>query len=301
MPVSPKEIKELFRVKPGKRLRLKDHDPAWIGGKEFAELGRDGVKARAEEFLKRNLEALRDAQELLWASDTHALLVVIQAMDAAGKDGTIKHVMSGVNPAGCRVVSFKQPGAEELDHTFLWRCQKAAPERGQIVLFNRSHYEDVIVTRIHPELLAKTRLPPGTRGKEFWRGRFDDINNWERHLERNGTAILKFFLHVSKDEQKRRFLERIAKPEKHWKFSAGDVAARARWTDYMKAYEEAISETSTEWAPWYVIPADHKFVTRALVSHLVSHTIRSLDLEYPRLTEELKRGMADAKTRLLAE
>lgn len=301
MPISPKEIKELFRVKPGKRLRLKDHDPAWIGGDELAELGRDEVKAHAEEFLKRNLDALRDAQELLWASDTHALLIVVQAMDAAGKDGTIKHVMSGVNPTGCRVVSFKQPSAEELDHTYLWRCQKAAPERGQIVLFNRSHYEDVIVTRVHPELLDQAKLPAGNRDAEFWEDRFDDINRWERHLARNGTAILKFFLHVSKDEQKRRFLERIEDPEKHWKFSPRDVAERAHWSDYMNAYEEAISQTSTDWAPWYIIPADHKFVTRALVAHLVTHAICSLDLEYPRLTEEMKRGMVEAKARLLAE
>lgn len=301
MPISPKEIDSLFRVKPGERLRLRDYDPAWIGTDEMRDLGKDALKDRAEAALRANLEELKDAQELLWASDTRAVLVVLQAMDAAGKDGTIKHVMSGVNPQGCRVVSFKQPSAEELDHTYLWRCQQEAPERGQIVLFNRSHYEDVIVTRVHPEWLDRARLPAGPRGDEFWRDRYDDIAAWERHLARNGTAILKIFLHVSKDEQKRRFLDRIEDPKKNWKFSPGDVAERSRWNDYLSAFEDAISATSTEAAPWYIVPADHKWIARALVSHLITRTIKGLDLKFPELSPAQRDAMAAAKATLMQE
>jgi PPK2 family polyphosphate:nucleotide phosphotransferase len=231
----------------------------------------------------------------------YAVLVVFQAMDAAGKDGMIKHVMSGVNPQGCQVFAFKAPSAEELDHDFLWRCVKALPERGRIGIFNRSYYEEVLVVRVHPEILARQKLPPGKRGKGFWEDRYESINDLERHLVRNGTVILKFFLHVSKDEQRRRFLDRIEDPEKHWKFSAGDVAERDHWDDYMEAYEDAIRATSTAWAPWYVIPADHKWVARALVADVLATTIRDLGLEHPAPTTEQKRALAEARRRLLAE
>jgi PPK2 family polyphosphate:nucleotide phosphotransferase len=216
-------------------------------------------------------------------------------MDAAGKDGTIKHVMSGVNPQGCQVFSFKQPSAEDLDHNFLWRYMRSLPERGRIGIFNRSYYEDVLVVRVHPELLDRAKLPPGKRDGDFWDERYDDINRFERHLTRNGTLILKFFLHVSKEEQKRRFLERLDDPAKHWKFSAADLAERGFWSAYMKAYEKALSATSTPWAPWYVIPADHKWVTRAVVADIVANRIQSLELRVPKLDKEQKRKLAEAR------
>ncbi|MGH9262534.1 MAG: PPK2 family polyphosphate kinase, partial [Acidimicrobiales bacterium] len=232
-------------------------------------------------ILARGVEQLRDAQELLWASDTHALLIVFQAMDAAGKDSTIKHVMSGVNPQGVQVISFKQPSSEELDHAFLWRISKAAPERGRIGIFNRSHYEEVVALRVHPELLDRQKLPRGDRGPGFWAGRYDDINGLERHLDRNGTKIVKFFLHVSKAEQKRRFMARLDHPDKLWKFNAADVAERARWDEYMQAYEDAITATSTDWAPWYVLPADHKHAMQAMAATIIVDAIGSLDLRWP--------------------
>ena len=265
------------------------------------ELGKDAVKERARQILDQNLADLAEAQELLYADDRYAVLIVFQAMDAAGKDGTIKHVMSGVNPQGCQVFSFKQPSAEELDHNFLWRYMRCLPERGRIGIFNRSYYEDVLVVKVHPELLAAQRLPAGKLGKKFWRRRYQDINAFERHLARNGTVILKFFLNVSKDEQKRRFLERLDHPEKHWKFSAADLAERAHWDEYMGAYEDCLSATSTEWAPWYVVPADHKWVTRAVVADVVTTAIRSLDLKYPEVTEEQRKGLAEARHQLSAE
>ena len=222
-------------------------------------------------------------------------------MDAAGKDGTIKHVMSGVNPQGCQVFSFKKPSDEELDHNFLWRYMKALPERGRIGIFNRSYYEEVLVVKVHPELHERQKLPPGKRGKSFWQERYDDINHFERHLTRNGTLILKFFLHVSKDEQKKRFLERLEDPEKHWKFSTSDLAERAFWKDYMEAFEEALSATSTEWAPWYVIPADHKWVARAVVADILTSTISSLHLSYPEVTPEKRQALEDARRQLEEE
>src|SRR6266511_3455870 len=242
------DILDIFRLKPGKKLRLKDHDTGWAQTKELKEFGKDAVKERAREILDKNLEDLAEAQELLYADDRYALLIVLQAMDAAGKDGTIKHVMSGVNPQGCQVFSFKKPSAEELDHNFLWRYMKSLPERGRIGIFNRSFYEDVLVVKVHPELLTPQKLPPGKRGKAFWEARYEDINAFERHLVRNGTIVLKFFLNVSKKEQKRRFLERLENPQKHWKFSASDLAERAFWDQYMETYEDALSATSTDWA-----------------------------------------------------
>src|SRR6476620_3873887 len=247
-----KDIIDLFRVPPGKKLRLKDHNPGWKQSDEFKEFGKDALKQRAKETLEQNLADLAEAQTLLYADDRHAVLIVLQAMDAAGKDGTIKHVMSGVNPQGCQVFSFKKPSSEELDHTFLWRYSRCLPERGRIGLFNRSYYEDVLVVRVHPELLGR-QLPDGKRGKQFWAARYEDINAFERHLVRNGTVVLKFFLNVSKGEQKRRFLERLERPEKNWKFSPSDLAGRGFWRDYMVAYEGALEATSTEEAPWYVV------------------------------------------------
>jgi PPK2 family polyphosphate:nucleotide phosphotransferase len=222
-------------------------------------------------------------------------------MDAAGKDGTIRHVMSGVNPQGCRVQSFKQPSAEELDHTYLWRAMKAVPERGQIAIFNRSHYEDVLVVRVHPELLDSARIPSAPRGGKLWEQRFDDINAFERHLARNGTLIVKFFLNISKKEQKRRFLQRLEDPTRQWKFSLGDLRERERWDDYMEAYEQVLRHTSTAWAPWYVIPADHKWVARILVSSILTHAIRSLGLDYPRVSPAHARELAAARRALLRE
>ena len=295
------KIIDRFRVPPGKKIRLKDYDTDWAQAKELEELGEDVVKDRAQQLLEQNLQDLTEMQGLLYADDRYALLIILQAMDAAGKDGTIKHVMSGVNPQGCQVFSFKQPSVEELDHNFLWRCMKALPERGRIGIFNRSYYEDVLVVRVHPELLDKQKLPPGKRGKSFWEGRYNDINAFEQHLVRNGIIILKFCLNVSKKEQKRRFLERLDRPEKNWKFSAADVAERQCWDDYMKAYQDALNATSTDWAPWYVIPADHKWVTRAVVADIVTSALRKLDLHYPKVTEAQRQALAEARRRLEEE
>jgi len=301
MPLKRKKIYKLFRIAPGEKVRLKDHDPGWRGTAELRALGKDALKARAKEFLARNVEELTEAQELLYASDTRSVLLVFQAMDAAGKDGTIKHVMSGVNPQGCQVFSFKHPSAEELDHNFLWRYARRLPERGRIGIFNRSYYEEVLVVRVHADILERQKLPDGKRGKSFWEARYADINNFERHLARNGTLILKFFLNVSKREQKQRFLDRLQNPEKHWKFSAADIRERGFWDDYMEAYEDALSATSTDWAPWYVIPADHKFVTRALVAFIVADRIKALELEYPKVSSEQKKALAAARRELLGK
>ncbi|HBS29812.1 MAG TPA: polyphosphate--nucleotide phosphotransferase [Phycisphaerales bacterium] len=295
-------IVKLLRVKPEKKVDLDDFDPDWGGIDELADAPEEEeLRDRARAFMEKNRADLAEAQELLWADDRRSVLVILQAMDAAGKDGTIKHVMSGVNPTGCGVVSFKAPSAEELDHTFLWRAMKALPERGKIVIFNRSYYEDVLVVRVHPELLQKAKLPEGKRGKGFWRERFEDINNLERHLVRNGTVVLKFFLNVSKAEQKKRFLERLSDPEKHWKFSHADLAERAHWDDYREAFEEMLEHTSTEHAPWFVIPADRKWVMRTLVAGVLTRTIRDLGLEYPRLSDEERARLDDARRTLAAE
>ena len=296
-----KKLIEHCLVKPGKRFRLKDHDTAWAGGKDLRRLGKDELKHKAKEFLDRNIEKLAEAQELLYASDRWSILVILQAMDAAGKDGIIKHVMSGLNPQGCQVHSFKAPSAEELDHTFLWRCMLRLPARGHIGIFNRSYYEETLVVRVHPEILEKEKLPPGKRGDKFWRDRYDDINNLERHLVRNGTLVLKFFLNVSKKEQRKRFLERLENPDKRWKFSASDMAERAYWKDYMRAFEETIGATSTEWAPWYVIPADNKWVSRALVGEILTTTIRSLDLHFPEVPPDRLKDLEKAKRELADE
>jgi len=295
------DLLDQMRVEPGAKVRLKDHDPGWAQTEEMKELGKDEIKERAAEVLRQNLADLTEAQELLWASDTWSVLVVLQAMDAAGKDGTIKHVMSGVNPQGCVVTGFKQPSSEDLDHHFLWRYAKAVPSRGQIGIFNRSYYEEVLVVKVHPEILESQKLPPGKRGRKFWAGRYEDINAFEHHLARNGTKIVKFFLHISRKEQKKRFLERIENPEKHWKFSTADIAERAHWDEYMEAFEDALSATSTEWAPWYVVPADHKWITRAVVADVLTSTIRSLDLHYPVVDDARREAIEQARRQLEAE
>ncbi len=290
-----------FMVEPGNRLRLDDHDPAWCGEGEFGELRHDELKQRAREILAENVEALSKAQERLWADDRRAVLVVLQGMDTAGKDGLIKHLLTGVNPQGCDVVSFKQPSAEELDHTFLWRCMRRTPERGRIAIFNRSHYEDVLVVRVRPELLEAAKLPPGPRDAEFWARRYEDINAFERHLATNGTLVLKFFLNISREEQRRRLLARLEDPRKQWKFSAADLAERGRWDAYRDAYERAITATSTEWAPWHIVPADRKWVTRAVVSAVVATAIGRLDLREPGLDAAAVERLREARRKLEAE
>jgi PPK2 family polyphosphate:nucleotide phosphotransferase len=288
-------------VEPGTEAGLAERDPGWTGGKDYEQLSAEKLKATAKDILKTGVKDLSDAQELLWASDTYALLVVFQALDAAGKDSTIEHVMSGVNPQGVHVVSFKQPSSEELDHDFLWRISKALPERGRIGIFNRSHYEEVVALRVHPEWLDGQKLPPGPRGKRFWQERYDSINAFEHHLDRSGTKIVKLFLHVSKAEQKRRFLARLDTPGKEWKFSAADVAERAHWNDYMRAFEASITATSTPWAPWYVIPADNKKVMQAMVVRILVESIRSLDLSWPAVSEDARARQAEARRMLEAE
>jgi len=298
MPIDFETVDTLFRVKPGKKFRLADHDPAWAGDEEIPEKKR---KDRAREILEASREDLATTQELLYAADTWSVLVVFQAMDAAGKDGAIKHVMSGVNPQGVTVTSFKHPSAQELDHTYLWRCVLALPERGRIGIFNRSYYEEVLIVRVHPHLLAAQRIPGITAGKRTWEERFDDINAFERHLARNGTAIVKFFLNVSRAEQRQRFLDRIDDPEKHWKFSASDVSERGHWDEYMRAYEQAINATSTEHAPWYVVPADKKWVSRAVVGTVLAGTIRNLGLKWPEVDAAQRERIAAARRQLEAE
>ena len=252
-------------------------------------------------MLAQGVEDLSEAQELLWASDTHSLLVVLQAMDAAGKDSAIQHVMTGVNPQGVQVVSFRAPSSEELDHDFLWRISKGLPERGRIGIFNRSHYEEVVALRVHPEWLGSQQLPTGAVGPQIWEERYEDINAFERHLDRNGTKIVKLFLNVSKAEQKRRFLARLDTPHKEWKFNAADVAERGRWDEYMSAFEDALTATSTPWAPWYVVPADHKWLTQALVARLLVEAIQGLDLRWPEVSESEHEANAEARRQLEAE
>src|SRR5438552_465484 len=259
-----------FLVKPGKHVRLADFDPAYTG--EFRT--REEVSTKLEKDIAR----LAKYQDILYAQNTHALLVIFQAMDAAGKDGTIKHVMSGVNPQGTQVFSFKAPSAEELDHDYLWRYHKAVPERGRIGIFNRSYYEELLVVRVHPEFLHTQQLPAETLKKDIWKRRFTEVNDFERYLVQNGVEVLKFFLNVSREEQRRRFLARLNTPEKNWKFSANDAKERACWNDYHQAFENVFSHTSTKWAPWYVIPADHKWITHIAVADIIISNLKSLRL-----------------------
>jgi len=292
---------EQLVVGPGQAAGIASRDPAWTGGADFEDLARDELEERAKDALRRGIEELSDAQELLWASDRYAVLVVLQAMDAAGKDSAIEHVMSGVNPQGVQVFSFGKPSSEELDHDYLWRISRALPERGRIGIFNRSHYEEVVALKVHPEWLESQRLPPGDRDEPFWQERYADINAFERHLARTGTKIVKFFLHVSKEVQKERFIARLDTPGKEWKFNAADVAERAHWDAYMSAFEDALTATSTPWAPWYVIPADHKKVTQALVAQVLVEALRSLYLNWPEVSAEEHAANLEARKVLEAE
>ena len=301
-----KEVLSELRVKAGESADLKGRSTKhvaadWLGLSDGDGPGKKRKKV-AEEDLKEFVDELSAAQELLWANSTYALLIILQAMDAAGKDGTIKHVMSGVNPQGCRVEAFKQPSAEELDHDFLWRCSKNLPELGGISIFNRSYYEDVLVTRVHSDLLAKTHeMPRGGPTRKFWNNRFEDINAFEHHLYRSKTRIVKVFLHISKEEQRKRFLSRLDEPAKNWKFSVADLAERKHWDEYQGAYEEALSATSTTWAPWYVVPADHKYALRALVGGIVVDAIDQMKLKSPQVPEESLAALRNAKVELLDE
>jgi PPK2 family polyphosphate:nucleotide phosphotransferase len=290
------KYKGFIRVKPGENICLKDCPTGWAQTEAIKTVGREKSKDQAGMLLEQDIAELAQAQHLLYADDRYSILIVFQAMDAAGKDGTIKHVMSGINPQGCQVFSFKQPSAEELNHNFLWRYMKSVPERGRIGIFNRSYYEDVLIVKVHPELLQK--LPDGKKDQAFWDARYQDINAFEQHLARNGTVIIKFFLHVSKKVQKERFIERLDRPEKNWKFSASDLIERERWDDYMKVYEEAINITSTEWAPWHIIPADDKWAMRAAVADIITTRLHNLDLSYPRLTEIQIGLLAEARKQL---
>lgn len=281
-----------FIVKPGAKFSLKDYDPEYTA--------QYGDKTDASEKLRAGIERIGKYQDILYAHDQYALLIIFQAMDAAGKDSTIKHVMSGINPQGCQVYSFKSPSTEELDHDFLWRSTKALPERGRIGIFNRSYYEEVLIARVHPHILLNERLPHSP-GKKIWKQRFEDINNYEKYLTNNGTVILKFFLNISKSEQKRRFLRRIELPEKNWKFSMSDVEERAYWDDYMEAYEDVFNHTSTDWAPWYIIPSNHKWFARLAVADIICSKLKQLDLEYPTLSDEHRQQLLKAKAVLESE
>jgi PPK2 family polyphosphate:nucleotide phosphotransferase len=291
-----RELANPFRVTKGKNFRLKDVDP-----NDTLDFTKEADKTRAKEALTMGVTALAELQDKLYAQDKWAVLLIFQAMDAAGKDGAIKHVMSGVNPQGCEVYSFKSPSAEDLDHDYLWRCMKDLPNRGHIGIFNRSYYEEVLVVRVHPGFLAKQKLPPKLVGKKIWEERFEDIRNFEQYLARNGVVVRKFFLHVSKKEQKRRFLDRIDDSFKNWKFSSNDANERDFWDDYMKTYEEMIQRTATKDAPWYVVPADNKWFTRVVVASAVIETLASLDLAYPKVDEGKLKELAAAKKKLLTK
>jgi PPK2 family polyphosphate:nucleotide phosphotransferase len=280
-----------FRIRKGKSFRLNAIDP-----KDTRGLAIDAKEARA--MLRKSVERLAELQEMLYAQDRWTVLVIFQAMDAAGKDSAIKHVMSGVNPQGCEVHSFKAPSHEDLDHDFMWRCLRRLPERGRIGIFNRSYYEETLVVRVHPELLAEQQLPDPVLGKRIWANRFEDINAIERYLSRNGVAICKFFLHLSRAEQKRRFLARLDDREKHWKFSPSDVAERQHWNDYMRAYEDMVRSTATEEAPWHVVPADNKWFTRLVVASAIVDKLESLDLAYPKPSPDMKKQLKVARQAL---
>jgi PPK2 family polyphosphate:nucleotide phosphotransferase len=285
------EIAGPCRISKGKKFRLKDYDPADTGGLKD--------KQEAKKLLENGVELLSEYQEKLYAQDRWALLVIFQAMDAAGKDGVVKHVMSGINPQGCSVTSFKAPSHEELDHDYLWRAHKAVPERGKIGIFNRSYYEEVLVVRVHQEILAGQQLPKELVGKGLWKERYEDINNFEKYLTRNGIIVLKFFLHLSKGQQKKRFLERLEMPEKNWKFSLADIKERGYWKDYQNAYEEMIQNTATKHAPWYIIPADNKWFTRLAVAGAIIDRLNSLDLEFPEVDPAKKKELAQVRKALL--
>ncbi len=285
------KLSKSYRIDQGKNFRLKDFDPAattHIHSKEHAQ-----------KLLQQGIVEMSELQDKLYAQDSWGLLLMFQAMDAAGKDGAIKHVMSGVNPQGCQVYSFKAPSSEELNHDYLWRTSKVLPERGHIGIFNRSYYEELLVVRVHPEILKNERIPESLLGKNVWEQRFEDIRGFEHYLSRNGIVVRKFFLNVSKKEQKRRFLERLETPEKNWKFSVSDIKERECWDDYMKAYEEVIAATSTKHSPWYVVPADNKWYTRLVVAAAIVDTLKDLKLAYPKVDSEKRKQLDFAKRELL--
>jgi PPK2 family polyphosphate:nucleotide phosphotransferase len=285
------EFMRPFLVPPDPKISLtKDYDPDY----KAHYLKKSDAKRDLQEVIK----AIAEYQDILYAQDTHSLLIIFQAMDAAGKDSTIKHVMSGINPQGFQVYSFKAPSLEELDHDYLWRCSKALPERGRIGIFNRSYYEEILVTRVHPEILEQRQIPPSLIDEKIWKQRFEEINNFEKHLVNNGTVILKFFLNVSKEEQKQRFLERIDRPEKNWKFSTNDAKERAFWDDYMAVYEDMFNHTSTAWAPWHIISADHKWFTRLAVAGIIYAKLKELNLHYPKVSQEKHLELLQAKVML---
>jgi len=286
------DLAKPYRVSKGEEFRLKDHDPQDTNGLKS--------KKNAKETLEHSKELLSEFQEKLYAQDRWSLLLIFQAMDAAGKDGAVKHVMSGINPQGCDVTSFKAPSKEELDHEFLWRAHRVIPSRGKIGIFNRSYYEEVLVVRVHQDLLNAQQLPKELVSKHIWEERYEDINNFEKYLVRNGVIVMKFFLHLSKSEQKKRFLERLEMPEKNWKFSMADVKERAYWKDYQKAYEEMIQNTATKHAPWYVIPADNKWFTRLAVAGAIIEKLHSFDLHFPEVDDEKKKELAQVRKALLA-
>jgi PPK2 family polyphosphate:nucleotide phosphotransferase len=290
-----RRLTEPFRIESGKKFRLKDIDPRDTLGLKHQD------KPKAKAALAAGVEAMAGLQDKLYAQDKWALLLIFQAMDAAGKDGAIKHVMSGVNPQGCQVFSFKAPSAEDLDHDYLWRCIKCLPNRGHIGIFNRSYYEETLVVRVHSELLQRQRMPPQCVTRHIWQQRFEEICNFEQYLARNGVVVRKFFLHLSKKEQKRRFLDRIENPDKNWKFSTSDAAEREHWNEYMDAYEDTIRHTATKYAPWYVVPADNKWFTRLVVAAAVVETLDSFDLKYPEVGPEKLKELAAAKRALLKE
>ena len=290
-----REISRSHRIEKGGKFRLRDHDPADTGPLD------DEDKPRAREALEAGRAALAELQDRLYAQDRWSVLLVFQAMDAAGKDGTIKHVMSGVNPQGCQVYSFKAPSEEELDHYWMWRCARALPERGRIGIFNRSYYEEVLVVKVHPPILRAQKIPRALVGRKIWNERYQDIRAFERHMARNGTMILKFFLNVSRDEQKKRFLERIEHPEKNWKFAAGDVRERAHWDAYMDAYQTMIRETAAPHAPWFVVPADNKWYTRIVVSVAIVDALSRLGLSYPKVDKATRAELEAAGRALAAE
>ncbi|QIF02320.1 polyphosphate kinase 2 family protein [Roseimicrobium sp. ORNL1] len=290
-----RKISEPYCITDGGKFRLKDIDPD-----DTAHFTSEN-KPQAKEALQTGISALCELQDMLYAQDRWGVLLIFQAMDAAGKDGAIKHVMSGINPQGCQVASFKAPSSEDLDHDYLWRCQKHLPERGRIGIFNRSYYEETLVVRVHPEILGKQKVPAKLIGKEVWDNRFKDIRGFERYLTNNGIIVRKFFLNVSRGEQKKRFLERIDNPDKNWKFSATDAAERKYWKDYMHAYEETIRETATKESPWYVVPADNKWFTRVVVAAALIDALASLDLHYPEVGKDKLKELAATKKELLAE
>jgi len=298
MPIDPKVL-EQFRAPGGSKFKLSDYDSAWLPP-QAKNMKKAEMKEFASELLAENVTDLATLQDRLYASHNYSVLLVFQAMDAAGKDGTIKHVMSGINPQGCQVFSFKAPSKEELDHDFLWRTTKSMPERGRIGIFNRSYYEEVLVVKVNPRFLDAQNLPDAEPTKKFWNDRYESINDFERHMTRNGTVILKFYLNLSQTEQRRRFLDRIDDPAKNWKFSSADLTESLRWDEYMAAYQDAIRATSTDIAPWWIIPADRKFIARSLVSGIVRQTLEGLDLQYPVLPELEQARLADARAQLVA-